>query len=49
MIVFSTYVKGLRVLADILRQQQLGYVMIHGQVTLDDRSKVSFCTGPYVC
>ena len=37
------FVQGLHILADILRQQQLGYVMIHGQVTLDDRAQARLC------
>ena len=47
-IVFSMFVQGLHILADILRQQQLGYVMIHGQVTLDDRAQARLSAVAYM-
>ena len=39
-IVFSTFVQALHLMADTLAENKLGFVMLHGQMTLDERSQV---------
>ena len=39
-IVFSTFVEALHILADRLAEAKLGCVMLHGQLPLDERSQV---------
>lgn len=39
-IVFSTFVRALDLMADTLSHSKLGCVMLHGQMTLDERSQV---------
>lgn len=38
-IVFSTFVQALHLMADTLAENKLGFVMLHGQMTLDERSQ----------
>lgn len=39
-LVFSTFVQALHVMADILAHAKLGFVMLHGAMDLDERSEV---------
>ncbi|DBA87227.1 TPA: hypothetical protein ACH3X1_004293 [Trebouxia sp. C0004] len=38
-IVFSTFVQALHLMADTMAENKLGFVMLHGQMTLDERSQ----------
>ncbi|KAL3158216.1 hypothetical protein ABBQ38_010470 [Trebouxia sp. C0009 RCD-2024] len=38
-IVFSTFVQALHIMADTLAHSKLGFVMLHGQMDLDERSQ----------
>lgn len=42
-IVFSTFVEALHIMADTLAHRKLSFVMLHGQMDLDERSQAS-CT-----
>ena len=49
-IVFSTFVQALHLMADTLAKNKLGFVMLHGQMTLEERSQVHSQTpAPYIC
>jgi len=39
-IVFSTFVQALHLMADTLAEHKLGFVMLHGQMSLRKRSQV---------
>ena len=39
-IVFSTFVQALHLMADTLAENELGFVMLHGQMTMEERSQV---------
>jgi len=39
-IVFSTFVQALHLMADTLAENKLGFVMLHGQMALEERSQV---------
>ena len=41
-IVFSTFVEALHIMADTLAHSKLGFVMLHGQMDLDERSQASY-------
>ena len=41
-IVFSAFVQALHLMGDLLAQEKLGFVMLHGKMSLDERSQV--CT-----
>lgn len=40
-IVFSTFLEALHIMADTLAHSKLGFVMLHGQMDLDERSEAS--------
>lgn len=40
-IVFSIFVEALHIMADTLAHSKLGFVMLHGQMDLDERAQAS--------
>lgn len=49
-VVFSTFVQALHLMADTLAENKLGFVMLHGQMTMEERSQVpSYTLALYTC
>jgi len=49
-IVFSTFVQALHLMADTLAENKLGFVMLHGQMSREERSQVcSYALAPCTC